>query len=254
MTTKVETRMKSVFFASQPATRPTRKRPSWLKPGLLWFAFDLLAPTGLVYLLLWHGFSLYLALLASALLSAISSIISFRRGRGRQRFAPYMLALSLAGLAVALITGSDRFLLAKESMLTAIVGCWFLASIWRERPLTYQLTKAMLEGRGPGKGISWEDLWRRDPHFRHIWRVSSVLWAVVTFLDAIIRVVMAYTLPVDLVPALQTGLLIFTGLLMQVVTGVYYARTGLWSMIGMRWGVPRQEIEQPPILLDDVQP
>jgi hypothetical protein len=223
-----------------------------LRLGLLWFAFDMLAPTGLIYLLLWRGFSLYIALLASALLSAISSVISFRRGTGRQRFAPYMLALSLAGLAIALITGSDRFLLAKESVLTAMVGCWFLASIWKERPLTYQLTRAMLEGRGPGKGISWEDLWQRDPYFRHIWRVSTVLWALVTFLDAIIRVVMAYTLPVDWVPALQSGLVIVTALLMQVVTGVYYARTGLWSMIGMRWGVPHQKTEQHPILPDDV--
>jgi hypothetical protein len=235
------------------AIRLTRRRPSWLRPGLLWFAFDLLAPTGLIYLLIWQGVSLYLALLASALFSAVSSVVAYLRRTGRQRFAPYMLTLSLVGLAIAFITGSDRFLLAKESVLTALVGCWFLASIWRERPLTYELTKAMLEGRWGGKGISWEDLWQRDSHFRHIWRVSSLLWAVVTFLDAIIRVVMAYKLPVDLVPAMQTGLLIVTGLLMQVVTGVYYARTGLWSMIGMTWGVPRQAIEHHPISHDDAQ-
>ena len=58
-----------------------------------------------------------------------------------------MLAMALAGFALALVTGNDRFLLAKESVLTALVGCWFLASIWAERPLTYQFTRPLLEGR-----------------------------------------------------------------------------------------------------------
>lgn len=87
-----------------------------MRPGLLWFAFD-------------NGASIYLELLASALFSAISAIISFLRGKGGQRFAPYMLAMALASLAIALVTGSDRFLLAKESVLTAVVGFWFLGSM-----------------------------------------------------------------------------------------------------------------------------
>lgn len=116
-----------------------RKRPLWLRPGLLWFAFDMLAPSGLFYLAINSGASIYLGLLASALLSAISAIISFLHGKGGQRFAPYMLAMALASLALALVTGSDRFLLAKESVLTVVVGFWFLGSIWTPRPLTYRL-------------------------------------------------------------------------------------------------------------------
>ena len=33
------------------------RRPSWLRPGLTWFGFDLLAPTALLYVLLWLGCS-----------------------------------------------------------------------------------------------------------------------------------------------------------------------------------------------------
>lgn len=227
--------MQSATFTRQAATRPRRRRPTWLRPGLLWFAFDLLAPTALLYALLWRGSSLYVALLASASVSAVSALVSYRRGMGNQRFAPYMLALTLAGFGVALVTGSDRFLLAKESLLTALVACWFLGSIWTERPLTYQFTRPLLEGRWGRRwglhGPSWELLWEREPRFRHIWRVSSVLWAVALLIDAVVRVVMAYTLPVHAVPALQTGLLIVTTLLMQVVTHVYYTRAGLWTII-----------------------
>jgi hypothetical protein len=219
----------------QAKTHARRRRPSWLRPGLLWFAFDLLAPTALLYLLLWRGASLYVALLASASISAVSALVSYRRGMGNQRFAPYMLALTLAGFGIALVTGSDRFLLAKESLLTAMVGLWFLGSIWTSRPLTYLFTRPMLEGwwgqRWGLAGTSWELLWEREPRFRRIWRVSSAMWAVALLIDAVVRVAMAYTLPINAVPALQTGLLIVTTLLMQVVTNVYYTRAGLWTLL-----------------------
>ena len=219
-------------MTSKNPSAPTRRtRPAWLRPGTLWFAFDLLVPTALVYVVLWGGGSLYFALLASAGLSAVTALVSYRQGTGGQRFAPYMLAMALAGLAIALVTGSDRFLLAKESVLTAFVGAWFLVSIWQKRPLTYRFTKPLLEGRLGFEGVSWEALWASEPRFRHIWRVSSAMWSVATFADAALRVVMAYTLPVASVPALQTGLMIATTLLMQPVTWVYYSRAGLWRML-----------------------
>jgi hypothetical protein len=210
---------------------PRSGRPAWLRPGLLWFAFDLLAPTALIYVLLWVGAGLYMALLGSAAVSAGSALVSYRQDAGKQRFALPMLALSLAGFAIALVTGSERFLLAKESVLTALVGCWFLGSLWSARPLTYVLTRPLLEGRFQQKRRSWEALWAGEPRFRRIWRVSTVMWSVAMLLDAILRVVLAYTLPVRMVPAMQTGMIIATVLLMQVVTNGYYISAGLWSML-----------------------
>lgn len=231
MTEEIDAPMQSSAITRQAETRAARMRPRWLRPGLLWFGFDLLAPTALLYILLWRGSSLYVALLASAVVSAVSALVSYRRGAGNQRFAPYMLAMTLAGFGIALVTGSDRFLLAKESLLTALVGLWFLSSIWARRPLTYQLTRPMLEGRLSRVGPPWELLWEREPSFRRTWRGSSLIWAVVLLLDAVLRVVMAYTLPVNAVPALQTGLMLATTLLMQVVTWVYYWKAGLWALV-----------------------
>lgn len=211
-------------------------RPRWLRLGLLWFLADLLVPTALFYFLIWNGVSLYLALVASAGISTISALVSYRRGTGGQSFAPYMLALQLAAFGVALITGSDRFLLAKESVLTALVGCWFIASLWTARPLAYRFTKPLLEGWwgrrwGLTRGPSWETLWRREPRFRHIWRMSTVMWGVATLIDAVLRVVIAYRMPIESVVALQTAMFGVTLLLMQVVTNVYYSRAGLWPML-----------------------
>ncbi len=167
--------MQSSPIRRQANTLPRRRRSPWVRPGLFWFAFDLLAPTALIYVLLWLGSGLYIALLASAAVSAISALVSYRRGTGKQRFAPHMLALSLAGFGVALVTGSDRFLLAKESVLTAMVGFWFIGSLWAARPLTYLFTRPLLERRFKWKSRSWELLWEREPRFRRIWHVSTVI-------------------------------------------------------------------------------
>src|SRR4029453_13703267 len=100
-----EANMESSAITRQAETPPRRRRPPWLRPSLFWFAFDLLAPTALIYVLLWLGSGLSVALLASAVVSALSALVSYRRGTGKQRFAPHMLALSLAAFAVALVTG-----------------------------------------------------------------------------------------------------------------------------------------------------
>jgi hypothetical protein len=142
-----------------------------------------------------------------------------------------MLALSLAGFGVALVTGSDRFLLAKESVLTALVGFWFIGSLWAARPLTYLFTRPLLEGRFKWKRRSWELLWEQEPRFRRIWQVSTILWGVAMLIDAVVRVVLAYTLPVQVVPAMQTGMIIVTVLVMQVLTNTYYVCAGLWRML-----------------------
>lgn len=211
------------------------RRPAWLRPGLLWFAFDLIVPTALLYAVIWNDGSLYLALLLSAAVSAVTALIAYWRGTAGQRFAPVMLALSLAGLGVALVTGSDRFLLAKESVLTAVIACWFFGSLWMERPLAYQFTRPLLEGRwGRRWGLPdtpWESVWESEPRFRHIWRMLTVMWGVATLIDAVLRVVIAYTWPIPSVPAAQLGLMIGTVLVMQVVTHVYFARAGLWRLL-----------------------
>jgi hypothetical protein len=231
VTEQEEAYMESSVITQQAETPAQRRRPPWLRPGLFWFAFDLLAPTALIYVLLWLGSGLYAALLASAVVSAVSALVSYRRGTGKQRFASHMLALSMAAFVVALVTGSDRFLLAKESVLTAMVGFWFIGSLWATRPLTYQFTRPLLERRFERKSRSWELLWEREPRFRRIWHVSTVMWGVAMLIDAVLRVVMAYTLPVHDVPAMQTGMIIVTLLVMQILTNTYYVCAGLWRML-----------------------
>jgi hypothetical protein len=74
----------------------------------------------------------------------------------------------------------------------------------------------------------WDELWERLPRFRRIWRVGSVLWGVALLVDAALRVLMAYTLPINSVPALGTTLYLTTTVVLIVVTNLYYGFSGLY--------------------------
>ena len=78
---------------------------------------------------------------------------------------------------------------------------------------------------------SWDELWELVPRFRRMWQVTTVIWGAAFLLDAAVRVVMAYALPVNDVPALAGALWLVTFLLLQIITNVYLSRSGLWPIL-----------------------
>jgi hypothetical protein len=183
-------------------------------------------PLAAYYALRMAGAGVYLALLVSTLLSALPGVVSFFRSRQLDGLSAYMTTMMAGSIVVALLSGSTRFLLAKEALLTGATGIWFIASIWARRPLVYQFCRPLLEGRFRWPS-DWDGLWDRHPRFRRMWRVSSLLWGIGTLADALLRIAMAYTLPPDSVPALGTALYAGTTVVLIIVTNVYYLACGV---------------------------
>lgn len=98
-----------------------------------------------------------------------------------------------------------------------------IASLWSRQPLAYPFSQPLLEGR-----FRWpqhrDELGDHSPPMRRMWRVSSVLRGIGTLVDAALRVIMAYTLPRDPVPALYAG----TSVVLIAVTAIYYAAAGIY--------------------------
>lgn len=140
-----------------------------------------------------------------------------------------------------LIIGSPRFLVAKDGVLTAAWGGWFLISLHGRWPLTFRYTRPLLEGRqvydrrrrrwAPPIGQSCDQLWERSPCFRRVWKVTTLIWGVALLVDAAARGAMAYTLPVDSVPGLSAALWIATLVLLQIITNLHFLRSGLWDIL-----------------------
>lgn len=189
--------------------------------------FDLIVPLALFYGLRGAGVGIYLALLAGALASGVTAVVVVATQRRLDAVAIFVLTTMLLSVGVSLLTGSTRFLLAKEGWLTAVTGLWFLGTLWARRPLAFQFSRPLLEGR-LGWPPDWDALWERAPRFRRMWRISTALWGAGTLLDSAARVAMAYTLPVDLVPALSSAMYAITSVVLIGVTNVYYRAAGVY--------------------------
>jgi hypothetical protein len=190
-----------------------------------------LVPVALYYGLRAVGASVYLALLAGAVVPAVTTLGGVIRSRTIDRLGAFMLSIMLFGVAVALIAGSPRFLLAKEAWVTAAVGVWFVLSARGPRPLSFVFARAMLEGRPPFTDEPWDELWERSPRFRQGWRTSSLIWGIGSLVDAAGRVVLAYTLPVDIVPALTPVMFVASFVVLALIDQINYQRTGLRRLL-----------------------
>jgi hypothetical protein len=233
----------TTVIESAPTVPTAPRPPQGATSAGLWVLVDLIVPVALFYGLRGAGVELFLALLIGAALPAVAAIIKAVTTRRIDGLAIAVIVLLLLSSALSLVTGSPRFLLAKDAALTAVWGAWFFLSLRARRPLTFRFSRPLLEGhkvfdsatrtRRALPAGTWDRLWETDSHFRHVWQVTTVIWGTALLLDAVVRVAMAYALPLDVVPALAGSLWLVTFLALQVITNVYLVRTGLWRTLAL---------------------
>ncbi len=202
--------------------------PTPVSRPVLRLAVDFGLPLAAFYGLRAGGVETYRALVIAAVVSASIAAVTLARYRRLDGMAAYMAIMMLGSVGISLLAGSTQFLLAREAVMTAVTGVWFLAGVRARRPLVYLFSKPLLEGRFRWPS-SWDQLWEGAPRFRRMWQVSSVLWGIGSLADAALRVVMAYTLPADVVPALGTALYAGTSAVLIAVTTVYYISSGVYD-------------------------
>lgn len=207
---------------------------------------DLVAPVALYYGLRAAGASVWAALAVGAVLPAASAVADLVRRRHTDSMGLLVLATLALSAVLSLVTGSPRALLARDGLLTGAWAAFLYASLLAARPATLVISRPLLEGRRvynpatrrwePPARQSWDELWERVPGFRHAWRVITVIWGTGILIDAALRVIMAATLPVSVAPGLGGALWPVTFAILQVITNVYFYRSGLWRML--REGTP----------------
>jgi hypothetical protein len=207
--------------ASRDAATTGIPAPRTSARAIVRFVFDFGVPTGLFYVLRASGFGIYASLLIPAIVSALTGAVTFVRRKRFDVMSVYMATMMFGSVAISLVSGSTRFLLAREAVLTGVTGIWFIASLWARRPLAYLFSKPLLEGRLRWPS-GWDSIWDGSPRFRRMWRISSLIWGVATLADAALRVVMAYTLSPDAVPGLGTLLYAVTTVVAIAATNVLY--------------------------------
>lgn len=105
-------------------------------------------------------------------------------------------------LIVSLLTGDPRILLAKESVLSGAAGLLLVGSCLVGKPIVYTLARKVHAGKAE-QLAQWDEQWQTQPAFRKHFMTLTAGFGVVLLVDAVVRVVLIYSLPVDLMANLS---------------------------------------------------
>jgi hypothetical protein len=141
-----------------------------------------------------RGWSPVAALSASAIFPVIATLVSIARSRSLDGLALISLILIVLGLLGTLVSGSARFLLVKESVLSGALGIAFAVSLALPRPLAFFFGWQFATGGDPGRVQIWNSYWIY-PQFRRVQYTITAVWAAVLLLDAGVRVFLTFVLP-----------------------------------------------------------
>ena len=225
----IDTRPPDNTFPAESAVRG--EGPSKLLRELgIPLLFDVVMPIAAYYGLRVAGVGAFLALVLGALPTGGFAMYQIVKHRKADFLALFVLAILVGSVAMSFVAGSARFMLAKESWFMGAIGAGFLGSLLLRRPFAFTIARDLFQ-RVWASDNDWDSLWERVPRFRRVWRMSTVIWGVGTLLDAAILAVMAYTLPIDLVPVLGSVLHLGSFVALQVITHVYYKRQGVWELL-----------------------
>jgi hypothetical protein len=189
---------------------------------------ELALPLGGYYGLRAAGANPWLALIAPAVLTVGFLAYTAIRQRRVDRVALFTLAMIVVGTAVSLMTGDPRTLLVRDSWLFGAVGLWMLATVFTQHPFIRSTSRTIVTVKVGEQGYrQWDARWDNDFRFRHRLRVLTAVWGMGFTFDALVRVLLAYTLPIDSVPLVSTvqWLVVLAGLI--TFHAVYITKHGL---------------------------
>ncbi|EDY60857.1 MULTISPECIES: VC0807 family protein [Streptomyces] len=159
---------------------------------------DVAVPIGAYYLLKdGLGMSTLMALGLSSVVPAVRTGWSVVKERTVNGLAALILVVNVAGLLLSFVAGDPRLMLAKDSGVSSVIGIGVLVSVALGRPMMTAGMKPWLVKGIAEREAAWGRLLAGSADFRRAERRFSVVWGVVLLTECVLRVVGAYTLPVD---------------------------------------------------------
>ncbi|WP_328917497.1 MULTISPECIES: VC0807 family protein [unclassified Streptomyces] len=190
----------------EDAAAPTRRRTAALRRRLAaQLFFELALPLGSYYGLRAAGAGQWLAMVVGGALLLPWIGYGVVRQRRVEAMAVFTLTLVVAGTLLSMITGSARVLMIRDSWLTAAIGFWVLGTLLTRRPFMMTASRGIVIAKVGEAGLAeWEARWDAEPTFRHHLRLVTAVWGAGFLLDAVLRVVLVYTIPLDAFPLTST--------------------------------------------------
>jgi hypothetical protein len=214
---------------------------------LITILVDLISPLVGFYVLRAFGVDQWLALLLGGIGPAIRGVYLMIKQGKVDAVATFVLAIVVVSAATSWFSGSPRLLLAKDGFVSGAIGLWMVSTAFHGKPFVYVFAKALAARVRPRQTLEpgtvatgwskwavarhWDSHWDTVPGFRRPWKLLTLVWGVGGVLDGVIRIVMAYTLPVDWVPALHVVQYILLYAIMQSITLLYLRRPSIAALL-----------------------
>src|SRR5271167_1444915 len=103
------------------------------------------------------------------ILWSVTELARFRRLDAVSLLAVIGIFLSLAAMALG---GNPRLLLARESLVTGIIGLLFLASLLLPRPLMFYLARSTMAKETAEAAVRFESYWLKPRFVRSVYIVT----------------------------------------------------------------------------------
>ncbi len=172
-------------------------------------------PMAAYYVLHAAGASDLIALGAGTVLSGVFVIAEIVRKRRFDPFAAVILASFALGLVLTFISGDARFVVAKDSFTTALIGAAFLGSTLAGKPLIYVSAQ---RGMSAEAAAVFRERYRTTPQMRRTLGSLSVVWGAGLCLEAALRVFLVYRLPIPTMVWLSTVMMAITFAVLIAIT------------------------------------
>ncbi|MFF4354025.1 VC0807 family protein [Streptomyces sp. NPDC001530] len=181
---------------------------------------DVAVPLGSYYLLKdGFGMSTMAALGWSSVVPAVRTVWGAVKERRFNGLAALILFVNVAGLLLSFVAGDPRLMLAKDSGISSVVGIGILVSVKLGKPMMTAGLKPFITKGDAVKTLAWERLLSGSPRFQKAERTFSLVWGVALFGECLVRIVGAYTLPIDTMVWLGTVIMIATIALAMLISG-----------------------------------
>ncbi|MET9934554.1 MULTISPECIES: VC0807 family protein [unclassified Streptomyces] len=157
-----------------------------------------------------HGWSEFGALLVSGVWPVLDSAVMVAWRRKADEFAVVSLVFLVITAVVSLVGAhTARALLIKDSGVTGLFGLLCLATLLAPRPLMFYFGRKFATDGTPESAAWWNGLWQFDG-FRSTMRTITLVWGVGYLVEALVRIVLAYTLSTSVMVVLSPVLIYAT--------------------------------------------
>jgi hypothetical protein len=179
-----------------------------VRANVMAVVFEVIVPMVLFYALRAAGVSQWWALMAGVVVVAPYAAGTIVRNRRVDLIALVALSVLVLSVVLGLLSKDPRALAIREGWFAALgglFGAWMLVTVVIGRPAQLTLGRTIAEiKRGADGAAAWAARWDTDARFRRGMRIDTAAWGAVLLAGGVVHVVLAYTLPIDLISLVTT--------------------------------------------------